>query len=369
MSPIRLGLAANDNRSRYLFDQLRSRVIHTEEFEFDRIPSWLRASAGALSWRPSKPEWWLTYQMHPLVQGQRGRVLRGSMRAGGTVDALLMWGSWFHPRVNIPYFNFIDQSLSLAPVEGEPGGRYVNRRRAHQLQGETYRDTGAIFCYSEWGRAQTLDAYPWLDPARVRAVGWGPCGVDMSDEIIHRTETPPIVLHVSNDFHRKGIDFLVATAAKVRQHIPEARFIVIGHDHGGLSPLPTGGGIEYVGPVFDKALLAEYFRSATVYFSPHRFDRSPHVLVEAMSASLPFVTSAQGGALELAATGGGLALSVGDIDAYTDAVTRLLADREYGARLGKAGLTAVRDRYNWPAIADRVMSEMKLHLDATATAS
>ena len=296
--------------------------------------------------------------MHPLVQRRRARVLsRGLQAVTDDVDALLMWGSWFKPPPSrskeLPFFTYIDQSHSLHNLPGERKGRFARRLRAHALQGATYDASAGIFCMSEWARNQTLESHP-VDPAKVIAVGWGPCGVDLSAEDFSSVEREPIVLHVSNDFYRKGLDFLLATAERVHAAVPSARFVVIGEDVGGARPSSP----EYVtllGRISDKQILADHFRRASAFFLPHRFDRSPHVLAEAMSAALPLVASAQGGAVEIIeGTGVGFLVKSGDIKGYTDALVSVLRDRTLRHRMGRKSQELMRSKYNWIEIASKI---------------
>jgi glycosyltransferase involved in cell wall biosynthesis len=302
------------------------------------------------------------YHMHALVARRRREVLRQSLaKQRARLDGLIMWGSWFNPRLDgVPVVHYIDQSLALEPALGEPRPQYLNRRAAHRQQARTYREAAGIVCYSKWGREQTLLAHPTLDPAKVRAVGWGPCAVDLSSEKPNWDAREPLVLHVSNDFHRKGLDFLVETATRVRRIVPNATFVVIGGDYGGMKHVPQAPGVTFTGRIADRAILEDYFRRASVFFLPHRFDRSPHVLVEAMSAGLPLVTSAQGGPEELAGnTGAGFTIPIGDVDGYTNAVTMLLQNREMATRMGEVGRQLMLRSYNWDAVAANILEVLK----------
>ena len=357
-----IAFTANDSRAKYLLRALERRCREVVEIEFDQVDALTRYLAAAATFRPNRAEWWTMYHLHPLVGRRRRKVLHrnlGARRNG--LDGLIMWGSWFNAQVNgLPVIHFIDHSLAVEPVLGETRPRFIHRQGAHKQQARTYRDAAAVLCLSDWARQQTLLAHPQLDPAKVRAAGWGPCGVDLSAEQISPDAREPLVLHVSNDFHRKGLDFLVATAERVRENIPNARFVVIGSDYGGMKNVPTAPGVEFTGRINDRAQLENYFRKASLFFLPHRFDRSPHVLVEAMSAALPLVTSAQGGPQELASnTGAGFTVPIGDIDGYARAVTTLLQDRELATRMGETGKALMLRSYTWDAVAANVLDVLR----------
>ena len=359
---LNLALTANDPRARHLFSAIASLTGVVGEFDFDQIDLVTKYAAAALSFSYPRSEWWESFQMHPLMQSRRRRVLR---RALGDIqsapDALLMWGSWFNPMARgnsrqIPFFNYIDQSRSLAPLEGEPSAAWRLRRRSHALQGITYRDSSGIFCMSQWARMQTLESHPTVSASKVHAIGWGPCGIDLSGEEIGRRDGDPLILHVSNDFKRKGVDYLALIAARIQDTHPRARFIIVGQDTGRMQ-VNAPSNVAFLGPIHDCRELSSLFRRASLFLLPHRFDRSPHVLVEAMSAALPFVTSAQGGPMELVQGGTeGICVPVGDVDGYTKAVRSLLDHPSEAAALGARGKQLMLDRYNWPSVARRILA-------------
>jgi glycosyltransferase involved in cell wall biosynthesis len=356
--PIRLCLTGNEPRQRYLFEELTHVADVKAIVPFDDIDPLTKALAAGLSFSWPRLEWWENYYMHPLMQRRRRNVLRkGIAPLLEEIDALLMWGSWFQPFMGkeseIPFFHYIDQSHSLTNLPGERPGHFARREKAHALQSECYAAASGIFCMSEWARNQTLESH-MVRPEKVTAVGWGPCAIDLSNEELGSTLRDPVVLHVSNDFYRKGVDFLIDTAESVCQAIPKARFLVVGRDSSGFA-VPTTSRVEFLGPVYDKVALAELFRKASVFFLPHRFDRSPHVLVEAMSASLPLVASSQGGAVEV--IGGkdtGFLCEPGAIDQYAEAIITLLREPDLKQRMGSNGRKLMRQHYNWPIIAQRI---------------
>jgi glycosyltransferase involved in cell wall biosynthesis len=359
-----LVLTGNEPRQRLLFDTLKRIADVRAEVPFDDIDVVTKFSAAALSFARPRSEWWGNYQMHPLIQRRRQRVLARHLRAAGArADALVMWGSWFPPFVRgdsaaIPYVNYIDQSRSLEPLPGEASARFSRRRKSHAMQAGTYAGALAVLCMSQWARTQTLEAHS-LPPEKVLAVGWGPCGVDLSAEDNSGAPREPIVLHVSNDFRRKGVDYLIETAARVRSAVPNARFVVIGRDSSGLILRPENN-VEVLGPIYDRAVLSDYFRRASLFFLPHRFDRSPHVLVEAMSAGLPLVASAQGGPIELIeGTGVGMLCPTGNIEAYADAIITLLRDESARGEMGRRAVALMRERYNWTAVANRILDVVR----------
>lgn len=363
---MRLVLVGNEPRQKYLFDVLASVADVRAVIDFDDIDLITKVCAASLSFSWPKTEWWGNYQLHPLIQRRRRRVLSGKLSAvDGPLDCMVMWGSWFSPHANdgsprLPFVNYIDQSRSLDRLPGESPAHLLRRGTSHALQARTYADSAAVLCMSRWAEKQTLDAHPTVDAGKVRAIGWGPCGMDLSGEVIPDEQRERIVLHVSNDFHRKGVDFLIETAKQVGAEMPDVKFVVIGRDSGKghYSPPPN---VSLLGPIYDKQELASWFRRASIFFLPHRFDRSPHVLTEAMSAGLPLVASHQGGAVEvLDGTGVGASVAPGDIRGYADAIMRLLRDRAEWKDCSVRARQLQSSYYNWRGVADRMLQDIAM---------
>ncbi len=356
-------VAFNDHRAEFLANAIEALGHAVHRVEFDRIDAITKFTAAALSLSYPQMEWWQNYQTHPRVQKRRTQVFAENARPHvDEVDAVITWGSWFAPNVSrtngttIPYAYYIDQSRALVPDPAEQATIFPRPKGGNRWQRAGYERAVAVHCMSRWAVEQTLAAHPGLDTSLVRATGWGPCAFDDSAEPDFRTANQaPFVLHVGNDFHRKGADWFVEVAKRVRARRPEVRFVLAGSDQSGRR-VEFGEDVEYLGPIRDKKRLLDLFRSAAVFLLPARFDRSPHVLVEALSAGLPIVVSNQGGAPELVAESNtGFAVTAGDIDGYAKAVESIVANKELAREMGRNGKELVRRSYNWRSVAERIV--------------
>ena len=90
-----------------------------------------------------------------------------------------------------------------------------------------------------------------------------------------------------------------------------------------------------------QANLAPYYGMADIFVLPSHSEGSPNVLLEAMAAGLPIVSTAAGGAAELVSSGEtALVVSCRDPRAICLAVGDLLLDVELARRLGTAARVA-----------------------------
>jgi glycosyltransferase involved in cell wall biosynthesis len=165
---------------------------------------------------------------------------------------------------------------------------------------------------------------------------------------------------------KKGFDVLVeACAVLARRNVPfEA--LIVGQDdkHGDevrrrIAAHDLDGRVSLPGPMGQDELLGEYGR-ASVFCLPCRVlpgdrDGLPNVLVEAMAAGVPVVTTGVSGIPELVShEGNGLLVPPDDPVALADALVRLHQDRELAARLAHAGREVVRERFDGDALAERL---------------
>ena len=365
---IRLATANNDRRSAYLFDALRRKAQVVVECDFDPVGWLAKYSAALLGFSKDRGDWWNKYQWHPVIRRARQRNLRKALLGHEkTCDALILWGSWFNPSAaGLPFWPYIDQSCSATIDEGDVAGQNSIRARLAftAYQGQIYRDAHGIFCMSNWAREQTLAAHR-LPRSKVHYVGWGPCSVDLSAEETPLNTADPTVLFVGNDFYRKGADVLTAASTIVARRMPNARFYIVGQ-HAENSRPPAQDNVLFTGPIRDKNELRRLFRAATVFCLPARFDRSPHVLVEAMSAGNPIVATNVGGIPDAVIhEKTGLLIDKENPEALARALLAVLEHPELAREMGQAGKKVMLEHFTWDVVAERILStimaEQRLH--------
>ena len=151
----------------------------------------------------------------------------------------------------------------------------------------------------------------------------------------------PLVLFVGRLLAIKGIDDLLASAAVVRPHIP-LHVVVVGEGphrpalERQVRTLRLHGDVTFTGYLSGEDLAAAY-AAADVFAFPSRSEGLPTVLLEAMAARLPIVTTAIRGMLDLIEDGRhGLLIPPRDPGALAAALQRLLQDGALRQRLAAA---------------------------------
>ena len=194
-----------------------------------------------------------------------------------------------------------------------------------------------------------------LTAAGLTAAGLGADGLE-ADGL--EADGRPVVLAAGRLTTQKGLDTLVAAAARWRSRRPEPVLAIAG-----TGPLAAalarqaaefGVDARFLGWRDDvPALLA----AADVFVLPSRWEGQPLVLQEALLAGLPVVAADVGGVREVTGDAA-LLVSPGDPQALAAAVLRVLDDAELAAGLAEAAAARAREL---PAEADAIAAAIALY--------
>jgi glycosyltransferase involved in cell wall biosynthesis len=160
-------------------------------------------------------------------------------------------------------------------------------------------------------------------------------------------EGVPLVGTVANFRPSKGHQVLVNAAARVRQVIPDVRFVLVG-----LGPLEfeirrqvndfgLEGTVIFAGPRDDAPRVAG---ACDVFALPSIHEGLAIALIEAMAMGKPAVVTRAGGLTEVIENGKqGLVVPPGDPEALANAIVTLLQDENLRRTLGEAGRLRASD--------------------------
>lgn len=168
---------------------------------------------------------------------------------------------------------------------------------------------------------------------------------------------PPFVLFVGRLNWKKGLDRLLAAAAR----LPELRVVIAGDDEDEYRAvverrareLGVVARVTLTGDVrgADKTALLD---RAGLLVLPSYSENFGNVVLEAMAAGCPVIVSREVGVAPMVeARGVGLAVD-GDADSLAAAIGALLQDEPRRAAMGKRGAAVARAEYSWPHVAERM---------------
>ena len=242
---------------------------------------------------------------------------------------------------------------------------------------QAYETAAAIVAVSYGMRADVLDAYPFVDPARVHVIH---NGIDTSlyapapaTGVLDRFGVDldrPSALFVGRITRQKGVDHLLAAA---RDFDPEVQLVlcagapdtpqIAAETETAVAALSESrSGVVWIRDMLPRAELVQLLTHASVFVCPSVYEPLGIVNLEAMACETAVVASAVGGIPEVVADGvTGLlvpcvAVEPEEFEAgLAAAVNELAANPERTEAMGKAGRERAEREFSWEAIAHRTV--------------
>lgn len=179
--------------------------------------------------------------------------------------------------------------------------------------------------------------------------------------------SPPVIGLMGRMVAKKGFDLLLASLALLKQKNVNFRAILAGDgkEHDALQAKAQALGLSNIvtfpGWVEDKQ---QFFDQIDIFCLPSHHEPFGIVLLEAMAAGLPVISTASEGPSEIIQHGvNGLLAPINNAKALADAVESLLNDRAKAHAMAGAGYDTVRAQYDM----DVTGAKLELALRACCT--
>ncbi|CAA9442814.1 MAG: Glycogen synthase, ADP-glucose transglucosylase [uncultured Pseudonocardia sp.] len=254
------------------------------------------------------------------------------------------------------------------------GGGY---RLSSWVERTAYEYADAVVAVSAGMRADVLDCYPALDPARVHVVH---NGIDTDfyapdparDAVRDAGVDPdrPSVVFVGRITRQKGLGHLLAAAHRIDPAAqlvlcagaPDTPEIAAETEQAVAELAAARGNVVWVRRMLPTAGVRQLLSAATVFVCPSVYEPLGIVNLEAMACGTAVVASDVGGIPEVVADGATGVLVHFDEHAVegfrsdlADAVNALLADPDRAAAMGAAGRERAVREFSWERAAVRTV--------------
>ncbi|WP_309738576.1 glycosyltransferase family 4 protein, partial [Chamaesiphon sp. OTE_20_metabat_361] len=157
------------------------------------------------------------------------------------------------------------------------------------------------------------------------------------------------ILFVGIEWERKGGPILEEAFKMVLDKFPNATLDIVG-----CSPKVTTPNCNIVGKV-PLPEVSEYYKKASVFCLPTRFDPNPNVCFEAMAHKLPVITTNGGSRPEFTIEGkSGYLVEVDNPHQLAQKAIELLASPQKCKSFGEYGHRMVWDKYTWEKTGARI---------------
>jgi glycosyltransferase involved in cell wall biosynthesis len=196
-----------------------------------------------------------------------------------------------------------------------------------------------------------------VDPARIVVI---PNGVNTGLFAPNGHPREPVVLFAGSLIERKGVRTLIEAMGAVRRRHPGYRLVIIGDgpQRGELESLAErsglSGGIRFTGSLA-PAEVARWMRRSELFVLPSLEEGQGVVLLEALASGTPCVAGNAGGIPEVLSPEWGVLAAPGDSQALAQAVLGMLEHADRRRAMGRAASIAIREKYDWPVIARRLL--------------
>jgi glycosyltransferase involved in cell wall biosynthesis len=170
-----------------------------------------------------------------------------------------------------------------------------------------------------------------------------------------------IMLYVGRVAHEKNIDFLLHVVDRVRRSHPEVLLVIAGegpatkHLQRLGERLHLGSHLGFVGYLSRETDLPDCYAAGDVFTFASRTETQGLVLLEAMQAGTPVVSTAVMGTAEVMADQRGGLVAREDVGDFADKVGRLLDDQALTERLRTEAIGKAAE-WSAPATAERLLA-------------
>lgn len=299
-----------------------------------------------------------------------GSRFASMLESHGPFDVVHTHGAWdpemietarWARRAGVPYVITPHGMLDYWTMRQKGFKKRVALRTTHA---RAYRGASAIHLLNEHEKAATA-RFNFGVPLEVI-----PNGVFLEDV---RVETPArmfrdslpalgerrYLLFLGRLHYKKGLDLLAEAWVRASPSLPDVALVVVGPREDDVidvfnATIDRGGARESVfvldpmyGPMKSAAL-----REASAFTLPSRQEGFSIAITEALALGTPVIISHDCHFPEVEQAGAGIAHSLEPQD-IARAFVRLFGDTRGAQAMGQAGAALVRERYTWPAVAER----------------
>jgi starch synthase len=283
-----------------------------------------------------------------------------------------VWGSAMHGKPHVLSAHSLEPAR---PWKAEQlGGGY---RVSSWAERQAYETADAIVAVSYGMRADVLDAYPFVDPARVHVIH---NGIDThlyspatDDDVLDRfgiDRARPSAIFVGRITRQKGLAHLLKAAAAFDPEIqlilcagaPDTTEIAAETERAVAELSESRTGVIWIRDMLPRPQITQLLTHATVFVCPSVYEPLGIVNLEAMACETAVVASAIGGIPEVVADGltgllvPYLAVSPDEFEAgLAEAVNALCADPSRAEAMGRAGRERAVHEFGWETIAHRTV--------------
>jgi glycosyltransferase involved in cell wall biosynthesis len=259
-------------------------------------------------------------------------------------------------------FSVVARSISTLSRKASLEPSFWHRRVVHAMTRAFYRRVDVVIAQSEGMKRDLISNYG-IDDRQLRVIH-----NPLSDYFTRDRSGRPVpwqsrrneILYVGRLNTIKGLDLLMDACLICMKADPDlvVRLLGDGEEMAALKRRAESAGVahrvRFEGYVKD---VLEYYAHARLLVLTSHYEGFPNVLLEAMAACLPVITTPAGDAAAIVRDGvTGYVVPFEDINGMAERVVSLAQSPELRRTLGEAGRKQVEHEYAYEGISDRLLS-------------
>lgn len=205
---------------------------------------------------------------------------------------------------------------------------------AHEEFEAHYRSIFAIadciLCPSQWVAHGVRQLSADFD----RKIAICPYGLSLQFSSSVRTSTPGRIFWAGRDWFRKGLHILAGAADILRTSHPHLEFRAAGITDSKITRDYRFRNIHFIGAL-NRKQMAQEFSCADVFVFPTKSEGMAAVVIEAMSAGCPVITTPASGVDVLQTAGAGILLDSEDPAEWANHILKAVVDRDANSAMSK----------------------------------
>ena len=142
---------------------------------------------------------------------------------------------------------------------------------------------------------------------------------------------------------------------EVARYFPDIKFILAGHLMAEIKSLPRPENVQCTGEV-DKTKILQYMTDADVFLFPTHTEGFPNVILEAMAAGLPIISTPVGAIPDMIEKSGGVLIQVGDVKGMVNSLNQL-DDASLRKAMSAWNIEKIKSNYLVDIVIDKLLDE------------
>ena len=273
-------------------------------------------------------------------------------------------------------FTFQDNSLFDGSIHGTPNIVYTDHTLLENRYYPDFDESKDLLC-DEWislekniydNATMVLTRYAKIvksivndyscDRSKVKCIYYAPYNESNPGTQNDNKYSTQNILFVGIDWERKGGPILLRAFRRIVSEYPEAKLTIVG-----CTPDINSPNVDVVGKI-SKEQLTEHYENASIFCLPTVKEHAGIVFTEAMRYRLPVIGTKIGAIPEYVDEGeNGYLVDANSIDQLTDALVKLLEDREKRMAFGKNSYKKYCETFTLDVVSRKIREYLIPHID------